>query len=442
MLVKNIDHKRTMLLSSSSPPSQSQSSEALLRNLYVKPKGYKSEASTAALPSPFATAATAAAGLTTESAAMPPPAPRQTAAPAHDPKSQCFIDLGVYTKNRVFRILGSTKFGKSHTAVLRIAAANQFPFPPAFNNTLLFLSEHNAHIQAMQEKQRMQPFSSPMVMNPSMNYEIHAESLAYSLIVPVQSGLHYRFLEPTNAAAEKALGWEMESMRLRFESPKKKKKEGGIGGGESARVYYGGGASIGGGGSGSSKENEDPLNTGSSSSSVFSSSSSYLIGTTYTTFPSPFPCLDAFVNTCLSTHGGEGIHGRAKSWRMNSESSISFTMGGNKYCSLIGRQHKNNSVYWLFNLKEGLYYERCFDPDCRSLRGSGGALAIPEKVQEGLFDQAMVAAEMEREKEFDEAVVAAEMAREREGMREKEDTESEERAFEEACIAMMEKEGL
>lgn len=39
----------------------------------------------------------------------------------------CFIDLGVYTRNRLFRVLGSCKYGKPPSAALRIASTNTFP---------------------------------------------------------------------------------------------------------------------------------------------------------------------------------------------------------------------------------------------------------------------------------------------------------------------------
>ena len=52
-----------------------------------------------------------------------------------------FIDLGVYTRNRIFRLLGSTKFGKPSNAALRIADANQFPFPCGFDNAKFYLPD-------------------------------------------------------------------------------------------------------------------------------------------------------------------------------------------------------------------------------------------------------------------------------------------------------------
>jgi hypothetical protein len=51
------------------------------------------------------------------------------------------IDLGVYTRNRIFRLMGSTKFGKPTTSALRIAEANEFPFPNGFNNAKFYQPE-------------------------------------------------------------------------------------------------------------------------------------------------------------------------------------------------------------------------------------------------------------------------------------------------------------
>ena len=57
-----------------------------------------------------------------------------------------FIDLGVYTRNRIFRLLGSTKFGKPADAALRIAEANEFPFPRGFDNSKFYCPEMNRKV--------------------------------------------------------------------------------------------------------------------------------------------------------------------------------------------------------------------------------------------------------------------------------------------------------
>jgi hypothetical protein len=51
----------------------------------------------------------------------------------------CFIDLGVYTRNRLFRIMASCKFGKPPSASLRISSSNKFPFPQGFSNDSFYV---------------------------------------------------------------------------------------------------------------------------------------------------------------------------------------------------------------------------------------------------------------------------------------------------------------
>eukprot|EP00978_Attheya_sp_CCMP212_P017151 scaffold45541_cov49-Attheya_sp.AAC.4 len=57
-----------------------------------------------------------------------------------DPKT-CFVDLGVYTRNRLFRLMGSSKFGKPASAALRIASANAFSFPEGFENSKFYVPD-------------------------------------------------------------------------------------------------------------------------------------------------------------------------------------------------------------------------------------------------------------------------------------------------------------
>lgn len=53
-------------------------------------------------------------------------------------KKTCFIDIGVYTRNRIFRLMGSVKYGKSTSAALRVSSTNQFPFQDNFGNEHFF----------------------------------------------------------------------------------------------------------------------------------------------------------------------------------------------------------------------------------------------------------------------------------------------------------------
>ena len=53
----------------------------------------------------------------------------------------CFVDTGVYTRNRLFRLMGSSKYGKPVSAALRISPFNKFPFPEEFDNSKFFVPD-------------------------------------------------------------------------------------------------------------------------------------------------------------------------------------------------------------------------------------------------------------------------------------------------------------
>lgn len=73
-----------------------------------------------------------------------PPSKNKQANELQSRSKTCFVDLGVYTRNRLFRILGSCKFGKPADASLRISSTNQFQFPNGFCN-------ENFYVPALQK---------------------------------------------------------------------------------------------------------------------------------------------------------------------------------------------------------------------------------------------------------------------------------------------------
>lgn len=43
-----------------------------------------------------------------------------------------------------------------------------------------------------------------------------------------------------------------------------------------------------------------------------------------------------------------------------------YAMGGNRFCERIGRQHKSNNIYFVFDRAEMRFRQGCFDADCRN----------------------------------------------------------------------------
>ncbi|XP_042481034.1 DNA-directed primase/polymerase protein [Macadamia integrifolia] len=86
----------------------------------------------------------------------------------------------------------------------------------------------------------------------------------------------------------------------------------------------------------------------------------YLLG------KSPFPTLDLFVESIASIGN---VSGRIRSWYWFSEYGLMvYNMLRNRYCERIGRQHKSNHVMYIVDLRRAVYYQKCFDPDCKGYR--------------------------------------------------------------------------
>lgn len=87
---------------------------------------------------------------------------------------------------------------------------------------------------------------------------------------------------------------------------------------------------------------------------------------TYLTGKSPFPYLDVFVESVASIGN---IPGKIRSWYWFSEYALMvYSMSRNRFCERIGRQHKSNHVMYVVDLQRGVYYQKCYDPDCRGYR--------------------------------------------------------------------------
>ncbi|GKB96621.1 hypothetical protein Tco_0982758 [Tanacetum coccineum] len=78
---------------------------------------------------------------------------------------------------------------------------------------------------------------------------------------------------------------------------------------------------------------------------------------------SPFPKIDQFIEY-ISTIGE--VKGKIRSWYWFSDYSLLlYNMLRNRFCENIGREHKSNHVMYVVDLQRNVYYQKCYDPDCR-----------------------------------------------------------------------------
>jgi len=260
----------------------------------------------------------------------------------------CFVDLGVYTRNRLFRLMGSTKFGKCASAALRIANANKFCFPAGFTNNKFYLTDQTlpgtATINPLRSNASCEtdPTCSSQIRVPhsthseqgqdhdafcaALDWENHARALALTLVVPANSSkinVARVLMEPNNGG-------------------------------------------------------QNPVKSSNSFSTRRHKSSTHRS----CNGDSPIPKLDIYILS-LSRRGG--IQGKIRAWSMDYH-IMSYQMSDNRYCENIGRAHKSNNTCWNVDLRCSAYFQTCHDPECRLANFRGSTLQLPEEVAADISD--------------------------------------------------------
>ena len=98
--------------------------------------------------------------------------------------------------------------------------------------------------------------------------------------------------------------------------------------------------------------------------------------------------------------------GRIRCWQLHPPSGLmSYSMSRSRYCSRVGREHKSNGIFFTFDLRGGVAQQRCYDPDCRGY--AAPATRLPQEVLDEYDAEQAAAAEAADEME---AMAAAERA--------------------------------
>ena len=102
---------------------------------------------------------------------------------------------------------------------------------------------------------------------------------------------------------------------------------------------------------------------------------------------SPFPKLEQWIIDTLGRR--EGRIGCIGTWSVVGSQrplpqTVCFNMKGNRYCDNVGRAHKSNNIIWNVDLLDRVCYQSCHDPECRGYRGD--PIDVPWDVNDEIDD--------------------------------------------------------
>ena len=248
------------------------------------------------------------------------------------PRDVSFVDLGVYTRNRAFRLYLSSKHGKKHrllpTRRFFDAAARGATLPA----TLPCLETFKACL-----------VSAPAELSVGADAGPVGASARERSRTRVSKKQTTRLLEYPGIGAEGPYGFGNRR----------------DGGGSAVLSGYGLGPGV--------TDSKRFTFCASSASTSFAEKN---LATCPVRRTAAFVCADF---DAWSPAGCAGASVRA--WSASPVLGLAtLHMQGNRFCENAGRAHKSNNVSFAVDFREGAYFQRCHDPDCRGFRGCFRAL--------------------------------------------------------------------
>lgn len=290
----------------------------------------------------------------------------------------CIVDTGVYTRNRIFRILGSTKYGKPATAALRISASNKFPFP-AMNQNGIFLQDIKSTIDNIDIVPSVQDGDEDTIDEIMENALCtFAKVFSDTLVVPCIEDRQEAPILPSIILDQQACPTRRNIISFMSNTATTN--------------------------TGCHVSNQQPETSTSHDKYITN------IG------PSPFPELDRFVKNVLATR--KNINGSIRSWSIQNNNKdhlshgiITYQIKDNRWCDIIQRSHKSNNIMWHVSIADCKYWQSCFDPDCRRHMSFGGKQQydLPVDVKEHITE-ILISQEVQVSDSFEKALLALNIA--------------------------------
>jgi len=237
----------------------------------------------------------------------------------------CFVDTGVYTRNRIFRLFGSVKYGKPVSASLRVSGTNQFPFRGKLKDINFFFPDTVQNTASL------------------INVEMMARTLVDSFVVPISKYSMEKLVLPKISLKNHQQSNITSSLIIEKASiPQHNKKF-----------------------------------TFQQSNSMKKPSP----------FPALDNFVANVLGERQGVHGS--IRAWSIDFDVPiasdlSKSILKYQMKGNRWCENINRAHKSNNIIWVVSIRSMRYWQECHDPECRLMSFRGQVHDVPFHVKKSI----------------------------------------------------------
>jgi hypothetical protein len=124
---------------------------------------------------------------------------------------------------------------------------------------------------------------------------------------------------------------------------------------------------------------------------------------------SPYPLIDAEILRIWNLRAG----GKCGSWSNvsidSSNCKIIYQMSkGNRWCDCVEREHKSNGIFIVASWSRGVFWQKCWDVECRNKDFRSNEFPIPAIALESSRSRPSLDGDEEWSEEFELAVAAAE----------------------------------
>ncbi|CAL1534453.1 unnamed protein product [Lymnaea stagnalis] len=90
---------------------------------------------------------------------------------------------------------------------------------------------------------------------------------------------------------------------------------------------------------------------------------------------SPYPEIDGFVQNLVTNRGR---HGMVRHWTyFTTREILIYDIAGYRWCGNVQREHRSNNIMYVVDLRKGVYYQKCYDPDCQAVGYKSESLDVP-----------------------------------------------------------------